>query len=235
LLTSVSKNQALWDALPPLIGRVPNSQEAKHQAAIEVLMEMHRAYADFRKDMHAASVNDNQRDILLAGLAGIESSIYPGALGNPFRELSEAEKSLLKVCAASIEEEAPVEEEDFAAIKDSIADLRAKVSGEGISPTLRKALLELIRLSEDAIARFRIHGARGLRRAFKTMLADAAEICWGVEDQEQQEELKQSGVWAAMMKHLKLFDAVASKLLKYKPLLDGASQLFLGGPNNPPS
>lgn len=37
---------------------------------------------------------------------------------------------------------------------------------------------------------------------------------------------------AAMVKTLKAFEEIASRLLKYKPLLENVSQLLLGGPRS---
>lgn len=85
----------------------------------------------------------------------------------------------------------------------------------------------------DAIARFTIHGARGLKRAFKEMLADAAEFYGMADPATERSELKSSATWAIIVKHLRTVDVVASKLLKYKPLLEGASQLLIGGPPMP--
>lgn len=230
LLASIPTGQALTEVLPPLIDVSPNNAQEKQQAALTFLMEMHKTYLEFRQDMLDANINEQQRDTMLEGLASLELSLYPIQLNAPFREVTAAETSLLKVCATFIEEEGPITENDFETIRNSISDLRALVEDSKISPTLRKVLLELIRLTEDAISRFNIHGARGLKRAFKAMLADAAELYGMTDPEKDREELKKSSAWSAILKHLKTVDAVASKLLKYRPLLASASQLLIGGP-----
>jgi len=234
LLLSIPKGQALLEVLPPLIDVRTENRQGKQQAALMFLMEMHKVYLEFRQDMLEAPINEKQCDTLLSGLASLEQALYPIQLNSGFRGVTEAEISLLKVCATFIAEELPITENDIEAIRNSIADLRTKVENGAISPTLRKALLELIRLSEDAISRFKIHGARGLKRAFKAMLADAAELYGMTDPEKNREEFQKSSVWLAIVKHLKTFDAVASKLLKYKPFLKGASQLLIGGPQEPP-
>ena len=192
-------------------------------------------YLEFRQDMLDANITEQQRDTMLTGIASLGQSLYPTQLTSAIREMTEAETSLLKVCATFIAEEGPITEDDMGAIRDSISDLRTQVEDAKISPTVRKALLELIRLSEDAISRFNIHGARGLKRAFKAMLAEAAELYGMTDPDKDREGLKKSSAWAVIVKHLKILDAVASKLRKYKPLLQGASQLLLGGPSDPPT
>ncbi|HUT93293.1 MAG TPA: hypothetical protein VMY37_27765 [Thermoguttaceae bacterium] len=235
LFESIPKGKPLLEILPPLIGINTKNQQEKQQAALAFLMEMHKVYLEFRQDMLDATINEQQRDTMLSGLVSLEQSLYPIQLNAGFREVTEAEKSLLKVCATFIVEEGPITEDDIEAIRNSIAELRTKVEDGSISPTLRKALLELIRLSEDAISRFNIHGARGLKRAFKAMLADAAELYGMTDPERDREELKKSSVWSAIVKHLRTVDAVASRLLKYGPLLTGASQLLIGGPPDAPA
>lgn len=230
LLESVPKGKPLLEVLPPLMGVQTKNQQEKQQAALTFLTEMHKVYLEFRQDMLDANINEQQRDTMLSGLVSMEQSLYPIQLNSGFRVATEAEKSLLKVCATFIVEEGPLTEDDIEVIRASIAELRSKVEDGSISPTLRKALLELIRLSEDAISRFTIQGARGLKRAFKAMLADAAELYGMTGADEDREELEKSSVWAAIIKHLRTFDAIASKLLKYRPLLKGAGQLLIGGP-----
>lgn len=232
LLAAIPDGQALTDALPPLIGINTKNPHEKLQGALVFLLEMHKVYLEFRQDMIDADINEQQRDTMLAGLSSLEQSLYPTQLNGVVRKPTEAEISLLKVCATFIAQEGPLTEDDIQCIRDSIAELRARVEDGKISPTLRKALLELIRLSEDAISRFNIHGARGLKRAFKAMLADAAELYGMTEPNKDRDDLKKSTAWAAIIKHLKSVDAVASKLLKYRPLLESTSKLLLGGPDS---
>ena len=94
-------------------------------------------------------------------------------------------------------------------------------------------MLEIIRLSEDAISRFRTRGAGGLKKAFKEMLGEAAYL-FGTESVDSEVDLKSTTAWEAIQKHLKIVDALASKLLKYKPLIEYAVQsVLLNGPPVP--
>ena len=227
LLGSIPSNKPLLEIAPSLLGIKADSTQQKTQATLLLLMELHKVYLEFREDMFETNVNEEQRDVMLSGLASLEQSLYPTQIGGPMRAATEAEISLLKVCATFIDQEEPITEDEIKKIRQSITTLREIVEKGAISPTLRKALLELIRLSEEAISRFNIYGARGLRRAFKAMLADAAELYGMTDSNGEREEFRKSETWKAVVQHLKVVDTVASKLLKYKPILEYASQLLI--------
>ena len=235
LLTSLKNNQNLIEEVPKILGKKVDDAQQKQQLALSFLMDMHHVYLEFRQDMLDAEINDQQRDVLLSGLSSVQQSLYPVQLNAGWREITEAEVSLLKVCATFIAQDAPITKDELEAIRASISDLRSQVESGSLSPTLRKALLELIRLSEDAISRFNIYGARGLKKVFKSMLADAAELYGMTDSQNNAEELKKSGAWRTIIRHLKLVDSIASKLMKYRPLLQGASTLLLGNSHETPN
>ena len=230
ILKELPNGQSILDIVPKLFGTTGKTSEENQQACLVGLMDIHGLYIEFRQDMLDAEINEQQRKVLLSGLESIQQSIYPIQLNAGFRAPTEAEKSLLEVAATIISQEPSLQKDDIVTIRESIVSLRALVEGAETSSGIRKVLLDLIRLSEDAISRFNIHGARGLRKAFKAMLAEAAEAYGMASGDVEREELKRSGAWVVIMNHLKTFDAVASKLLKYKPLLEKVSQLLLGGP-----
>lgn len=230
ILSALPANQSLIESIPALFGTISKIQQEKQQASMVGMMEIHKLYLEFVEDMNDAQINEQQRGVILSGLGGLRDSIYPLQLNAIFRPPSDAEKSLLEVAATIIPQEAPIAQDDLDAIRDSIASLRTLVEDGSISPTLRKVLLDLIRLSEDAISRFNIRGARGLKKAFKAMLAEVAEAYASRPPDDQQEEAKKPGAWGTIVKHLKTVDKVASRLLHYKPLFEAASRLLLGGP-----
>jgi len=227
---SIPANNSLLETLPPLIGQTPKSNQEKQQLGLMALMELHKVYLEFRQDMMDADINEKQREVLLKGLGSIEQSIYPMQLNGGMRQVTEAEISLLNVCATVIPEDGQVTKDDIEKIRESIAELRKVVEIGDISPTLRKALLELIRLSEESISRFNIHGARGLKKAFKAMLAESAELYGMTASNADAEPIRNSPIWATIVNHLKLFDSIASRLMKYKPLLEAGAQILIGGP-----
>ena len=177
-----------------------------------------------------AQLTEDQRNVLLSGMAEVEGLLYPVQLNAAYNGLGDAQAALLEMAAATLPQENAPTEDDIAAIRESIAALRILVEGADISPTLRAILLDLIRISEDALARFRIYGARVLKRAYKQMLSEAMDAYATATAEGRQEELKKSGAWGAIVKHLNTLDAVASRLMKYKALFAVASKWLLGPP-----
>jgi hypothetical protein len=152
--------------------------------------------------------------------------MYPASADQPIRSVSEAEKALLEVCATRLPKESIIEPEEFDQILQSINDLKECVSELEEGSILKTILLELIRLSEDAISRFNIYGAKGLKRAFKNMLAEVSEIY--LQDDEDVSEIKDTTSWNKATEHLKKFDVVAAKAMKYKPYIEKVSGFLIG-------
>lgn len=232
-LTAIPTNNSLLESIPPVFGFEPNDQREKQQAANVGLQELHALYVQFIQDMMDAEIGDQQRTVLLNGLQSLRDSIYPIQLNASYRPLSDAEKSLLEVAATVLTQEDEILESELDLIRESIRTLQELVDKASISPALRKVLLDLIRMSQDAISRYNIHGARDLRKAFNGMLADAAEAYGLASGSGSRDEMVNSGAWGKICAHLRVIDNVASRLLKYKPLLEKASQILLRGP--PPS
>jgi len=232
ILTAMPNGVSYLDAVPKLFGTVGKTTEENQQACLVGLLEIHKLYVECRQDLLDPNINEQLRKVILAGLTGLHQTIYPITLNNGLRAPTEAEKSLLEVAATTISQEVGLREDDIAKIRKSVTDLRTLVEDAEISPTIRKVLLDLIRMSEDAISRFNIHGARGLRKAFKGMLAEATEIYGLASGEGEREGLKKSNAWAAILNTLKTFDEVSSRMLKYKPMLEYVSQLLLGGPRS---
>lgn len=230
ILTSLPNNAAYIEAIPNLFGKDSKKPQEKQQACLAGLLDLHNLYVEFQQDMQDVQIPEQQRAVLLKGLAGLSQVFYPIQMNTAFRSPTDAEKSLLEVCATILSQEPVLQKDDIKAIRDSIVALRALVEDANISPTIRKVLLDLIRMSEDAISRFSIHGARGLRKAYKAMLAEALDTCASVSTVGEREELTKSNAWAAIVKHLKIIDTVASRLLKYTPVIEFAARLMLGGP-----
>lgn len=229
MLTSIPKKAALSEEAYVLYDATKPTNRQKQQLAMRFLTDLHRVHCEFQQDLQDTGITDQQRDVLIVGLASIEEGLYPSQLNVPFRGVTEAEASLLKVCATFIDQNPTISNEDIACIRNSIAELKSQVEGGSISPMLRKVLLELIRLSEDAISRFNIEGPPGLKRAFKNMLGEASDIIGRLDSEEDRIQMQKTPAWTVLVKHLKNFDSVASKLLKYSPFLLAAGRMLLGG------
>ncbi len=203
-----------------------NDEEGLAKIGTKAYAELHSMYQEFIEDMEAADIGQEQKNVLLKGLEGMRKSIYIPNIAVKPRVLTEAEKSLLEVCATALPAEGQLAEDDKNAIKESISDLQNLIENTETDPVLRGILLELVRLSQDSIARFNIHGARGLKRAFRGMLAEVAELYLAT-DEGDQAEIKETNAWHALLNHLRLIDSVAGRLLKYRPLLESASKWLL--------
>lgn len=202
-------------------------------AAFSLLNAFQIAYVDFLRELQDHDMDNDQRELLLQGLAGLADAIYPRNLEAGFRAVTVPEEALLELCASKLlPQEIDLQESYVELIRKSIASLRTHVNDAKISPTLRKVLLELIRLSEDAISRYNIHGARGLKKAFKAMLGETIELYGSASDKKGREALQESAPFKAITKHLHLFDGIAARLQKYKPLLERGTLYFLGGPES---
>ena len=69
---------------------------------------------------------------------------------------------------------------------------------------------------------YTIHGARGFKDAFKKMLAELMEVYL-----DEGSQVSKKSWWKKAVGHAKLFDGVAAKLMKYKPLLENAGKIFM--------
>jgi hypothetical protein len=234
LLSVIPKNKNLLESLPLLFGAAANSMQQRHKATMSALVDLHNLYMEFREDMMGPEINEKQRNVILGGLVALEDSLSPIALNTSMRPVGEAEAALLRVAATLLPEDGLVTDDDLRKIRESTSKLRSLVEQGDISPTLRKALLELIRLSEDAISRFNIHGPRGLKKAFKSMLAEAAELYGFMKSSEEQGEPSQSTTWSVIVCHLKMFDEIAARIMKYRPLIESSVPLLISAVSSVP-
>jgi hypothetical protein len=228
-LSSVGNNRSLLEEVPKLFGLKVESVYEKQVAVLAFVGDLQRLYLEFQADLLDANITETQRTAFLTGLESLQELMYPVGFSSGIRPLSDAEASLLRVCATFLEEEVELEQEDVDEVRSAIDQLRQVVEGEDVDPQLKRVLLELVRLANDSVARFEIHGGKGLQRAFKSMLGEAAELYLHADSEGKREELTQSNGWQAGMNCIRVFDRVASKLMDYQPLLEGASQIFLNG------
>jgi len=228
ILEAIQSGKPVAQQLVPILfgEEAPSNEKDISLQGVKAVTELHTLYATFLQDLADSNMSDEERTVLEKGLSSLENLLYPLALNQGLREVSEAEKALLEVCATRLPKENIIDETDFQNIKESIQSLRTAISELDNHPILKNILLELARLSEDSINRFNIYGAEGLKKAFKNMLAEVAEVY--LQDDEDIVEIKENPAWDKAVKHLKLFDSVAAKAMKYRPLIEKASQYFIG-------
>lgn len=227
VLSQIESNQHIAVRLSSLLNDKKLSNADKYEMSIfgcQSIKELHLMYSAFLEDMKSVDINDEQRDVLLSGLKTINRCIYHTNLEANLQALSDAEKSLLEVCATVLPREGILEPDDLNKIQKSIQELQKQLNESDTDPDLKIILQELIRLSQDSINRFNIYGAKGLKKAFKGMLAEVAETYLKTSDKEN---LKNNEAWMSINNHLKTFDTVTSKLLEYAPLLENVKNFFL--------
>ncbi len=227
LLEILKPNQAAGSQLIPIFlgEKVPQNKRQLSLAGVKAITKLHIMYAEFLQDLATASIGDEEKSVLVKGLTSLENMMYPQSVGESIRPISEAEKALLEVCATRLQKENVIEKEDIKKILESVQVLKDEIDKLPSDATLRTVLLELTRLSEDSINRFNIYGSKGLKRAFKDMLAEVAEIY--LQEQEDVSAIRDSTAWENTVKHIKLFDSIASKAMKYRPLLEKTTQFFI--------
>ncbi len=223
ILNQLKPNQAAGGQLIPLMFGSAKTNEPK-SIGLKSLLELHILYAEFIPDLDDADIPNTEKNVLVKGLSSLESMMYPSSVGEGMRGVTEAEKALLEVCATRLPKEKVIDDEDLVKVQESIQTLKKSISELPPESILRNVLLELIRLSEDSINRFNIYGAKGLKKAFKSMLAEVAEIY--MQNDEDVSDIKDSDAWGNALKHLKLFDFVASKAMQYSPLLERTTLLL---------
>lgn len=130
---------------------------------------------------------------------------------------------LLRTASTMLSEDEDLPKEDKDTVLDSIERLKSTVDKSDLPKSVRNALLEVVRLSRNALDHFNIYGARGFRIAFKRMLSELMEIYL----HQGPNEVMHKPWWKQALEHVQLVDQIAGKLLKYKPLLESAGTLFL--------
>ncbi len=229
ILDSVKSNVSFIDQLGPLFfDKKQIQKDIAHNSVlgVDVIVQLHLVYGEFVKDLANADIPDEEKNVLINGLSSLKSMMYPVNSGQNMRAVSDAEKALLEVCATRLPKENVISDNDVELIKSSIEALKDSIHELPSDSILRTVLLELVRLSEDSINRFNIYGSKGLKKAFKNMLAEVAEIY--LQDEEDVSQVKDTTAWTKAKDHLQKFDAVAAKAMKYKPLIEKASGYLLG-------
>lgn len=230
LLKMLPSQSSYFDTIVQFYGFKANAPaETKGRAYLDFMALIGRAFDEFIVDVETSTaIPDVTRGIIKEGLSDLINCAYPTSPNNSARKLQDAEVALLRMAASMLAVEPPLNKDDIQEIRKSIDELQKLLEDSNLKTSARTAILELMRLSRNAIDYYAIHGAKGFRAAFKKMLADLMEIYL----HEGREATKETW-WTKAVDHLRKIDAVASKLLKYKPLLEGAQKLFLADLSSP--
>lgn len=205
---------------------LPENPTAEPKVVHQFYHDLKLVYLEFCQDMDELTISSDQKNSLLHELAGIEEVIYPRSLEEP-RQPTQSELNSLNICSTFIKRESEITKDELESIRKAIVALRTLIEKSDVSSALKKALLDLIRHFENAISSYKIHGAKGLRRTLKSMVADLKEI---YDNDGFKEELKGSVFLNDLLSLFRITDTIASKYLEYKPYIDGAFRILLGAP-----
>jgi hypothetical protein len=220
LLLSIPEG-GVESSFPKLLG-IDGRNHLGKKATLEVRMALDRSYREFCSELESSELSDEQKELFRGGLSEFEASVYPQGNG-AYRKPTPAELSMLRLCAQMLPQENQVLLDDLAQLSNAISDLQQLIHQSEISRPLKLALLELTRLATDALNRYRIVGAKGLRKAFKTMLVESKEL---FEEAKADEKDKNSPVWRSLGQLMVMLDKVSSSAMKCEKYLTYVPKLL---------
>ena len=224
LLQSLKGRGSYYDEVATLYGENAQAKnDFKAKAYLAYMTLIGDAFEAFIDDIDTSDkIPDGSRIVIKDGLANLVGRAYPISPMNAPPAIPDAEIALLRMAGSMLDAEPDLDESDAESIRKSIDELRALLESSDLSKSARIALLEIVRLSRNAIDHYTMHGARGFKDAFKKMLADLMEVYL-----QDGKKVTNETWWSSAIAHVKKVDAVAARLLKYKPLLESAGKLFL--------
>lgn len=227
LLKLLQSQESYFGIIAKLYGLpagIPTPESAANisRAFLAFMPLVTHAYEEFLTELSTSeSIQEATRNIIHNGLSNVTSIVYStNPASNPPR-LSGSDVTVLQLAASMLDSEPELPPDDVQSIRDSLEELRILLEDSDLKPNARNALLELMRLSRNAIDYYSIYGARGFKKAFKKMLAELMELLF-----HEGEAVKNEEWWTKAVNHLRLIDKVASALLKYRPLLENITVLI---------
>ena len=229
LLEMLKPGAPYYKTIASLYGHEPPQKvaaELKGELYLDFMQIVSSAYHQFLDDIEATTaIPDATKPVMRDGLSKLVEIVYPANSSSPPRALQDAEIAVLRMAGSMIPEEDEMAADDKAKIAESIKQLGGTIEGAELPKSVRVALLEIVRLSRNSLDQYNIYGARGFKKAFKRMLSELMEVYL----EQGPENVKDKDWWKQALDHVKQIDAVAGRLLKYKPLLESLGTLLLGG------
>lgn len=227
-------NGTYMDLFPKVFGNDDEEANKKLPAiqrlsiTFDGIHELQTLYSHVVSDVRKSALAKEQIEVALRGILSIRETINPANLKSNFRPISEAEGAMLEMCAAGLDTFAEASDDELEELRKSAEDLFETAKRQDIDKTLQRVILELARVSKNSIDLYEIRGPEGLRAAFKEMIGELSEILFTGTTDKEKEEIKKSETWQEVCKHLQRFDMIASKLMQYRPLLEGGTQILIG-------
>jgi hypothetical protein len=199
--------------------------EVRSRCAYLFMSQLTEVYDQFLQELGASDkVPDATKEVVRQGLSRVTELIFPQSLSSAPRQLEDAEKSILRLAATFLDAESELAEDDKQKCRKSIEALQRIIESGDFPPTVRVGLLEVVRLSRNALEQYAIYGSRGFKSAFKKLLAELMELYLHEGDQKSW--------WGQVLEHVRLMDDIAGRLMKYKPLLEGYAPLLIASTSN---
>ena len=201
-----------------------NNTEYKVEVYLDFMRMLSSSYNKFIDDVRLSSaIPDDTKTVILNGLSNLVQIVFPENTNRAPRPLQNAEIAVLRMAGHQLPQEGELENSDKARISESIEKLQITIDQSELPRSVRIALLEISRLSRNALEQYNIHGAKGFKIAFKRMLAELMEIYL----EQGPKDVENRSWWKQAIDHVKTIDAVAGSLLKYRPLLETVGPFFI--------
>ena len=223
LLQMLQSKQSHFDTVAPFFEGNTAANECKARAYIKFMAKVGATFDEFITDIETSDkIPDPTRGVIKSGITKLIDIAYTTTPHGAPPALQDAEIALIRMAGSMLDAEPDIEEDDAEKIRNSIEQLREALEDSDVSKSARIAMLEVCRLSRNALDQYTIHGARGFKDAFKKMLAELMEVYL-----DEGSQVSKKSWWKKAVGHAKLFDGVAAKLMKYKPLLENAGKIFM--------
>lgn len=189
------------------------------------IAELHLLLEQFLTDLDESTLSEDQKTEIRDGVQDLHKIIEPTNIASNSLKIASAQKAVLSLSGTMLMRDGDLDNDDLKDIEKAISDIRDLVLNADISPTLKKALMELIRLSRDAIDRYNVNGAKGLKKAYCTMVGEAMLLFNEHKSEAGREVLKKSGVAEKVMHLLAGFDKVLLKVGEHREALQWITEI----------
>lgn len=228
LLSLLKAGQSYIDQVHTLYEDVPISGHNKSRSFVHFMSLLEDVYETFRSELELTDkIPVPTKELISSGLVNLPNLIFPGPSNNSVPGLTPAEASVLELAASLMNMEDELLETDEQEIRNSIERLHKAISASGVPDAARTALLEVVRLTRNALDQYRIYGIDGFRESFKRMLAELMDVYC-----REGADVRKTTWWSEGLKHVKLLDEIIARLSKYKPMIESATK-YLSGSDGP--
>lgn len=202
--------------------------QEKYRLSMASLLELNSLFDEFLIELQNASLPEETCEHFRQGFVKIPALLNPQNLGSTMEAFPAAELSLLELAASLMTRTGEASESSLQQIEKDIQRLQTIVREAVLDSSIKTILLELIRIAQDAIARYQIHGKNSLKKGFKMMIGELSDV--HRLDETAQAQFKASEAWDAVMNLIKSTDVAANSVIDDKRAIDYFAPLLVTGP-----